>query len=114
MGHFIEELKRRKVIKVAIAYIVSAWVLLQVAELLSSILELPTWTAKLVLVLLLLGFIPALILAWAYDLTPDGIRADSEVTGDSGTASGSGKSVVALATIGILFVGAAGAAYCGR
>lgn len=70
MWHFIEELKRRKVIRVAVAYTITAWVLLQAADLLVSILELPVWTAKLVLVLLLLGFFPAIILAWAFDLTP--------------------------------------------
>lgn len=74
MGLFLNELKRRKVLRVAVAYVVAAWVLLQVAELLMSVLELPIWTARLVLVLLLIGFVPALILAWAYDLTPDGIK----------------------------------------
>ena len=76
MGNFFSELKRRKVLRVAAAYIVSSWVLLQVAELLSGILELPGWTPKLVFLLLVVGFLPALILSWAYDLTPDGVRSE--------------------------------------
>ena len=76
MGDFFSELKRRKVLRVAAAYIVSSWVLLQVAELLSDILELPEWTPRLVFLLLVVGFLPALILSWAYDLTPDGVRGE--------------------------------------
>lgn len=83
MGNFFSELKRRKVLRVAAAYIVSSWVLLQVAELLSGILELPGWTPKLVFLLLVVGFLPALILSWAYDLTPDGVRSEP---GDSSKA----------------------------
>jgi formylglycine-generating enzyme required for sulfatase activity/predicted esterase len=62
-------------LRVAAAYIVASWVVLQVADLLSEILELPDWTAKFALAILVIGFIPALILAWAYDLTPDGVEA---------------------------------------
>lgn len=79
MARLIEELKRRKVIRVLVAYLIAAWVLLQIAEVLSSILSLPDWAPKLVLFLLAIGLIPALILAWAYELTPDGIRRDAEV-----------------------------------
>jgi hypothetical protein len=75
MGQFFKELKRRKVLRVAAAYIVASWVVLQVADLLSEILELPGWTAKFAFAILLTGFVPALILAWAYDLTPDGVEA---------------------------------------
>jgi formylglycine-generating enzyme required for sulfatase activity/dienelactone hydrolase len=75
MGQFFKELKRRKVLRVAAAYIVASWVVLQVADLLSEILELPGWTAKFAFAILLIGFVPALILAWAYDLTPDGVEA---------------------------------------
>ena len=81
MGTFLQELKRRKVLRVAAAYVVASWVLLQVAELLSSILELPIWSAKLALVILVIGFVPALILSWAYDLTPDGVEATANIGG---------------------------------
>ncbi len=96
MGSFFSELKRRKVLRVAAAYIVASWVLLQVADVLASILELPAWAGKLTLFILVIGFVPAMILAWAYDLTPDGV----EVTPRSdGAAAGSGKGALAAAAI---------------
>jgi len=103
MGDFLQELLRRKVLRVVAAYVVASWVLLQVADLLASVLELPDWTAKLVFLILVVGFVPALILAWAYDLTPDGIR----VTADKdGTAAVSGKAPVAI-VIGFVVAGLA-------
>lgn len=58
-------------LRAAAAYVVASWVLLQVAEMLAPILDLPEWSAKLVFFILLIGFIPTLILSWAYDLTTD-------------------------------------------
>ena len=76
MGYF-GELKRRNVFRVGTIYVVGAWVLLQVAELLFDILELPDVALKWVFGLLVLGAPVALFLAWAYELTPDGLRPDS-------------------------------------
>ena len=76
---FFTELKRRNVIRVAILYAVSAWILLQITEVLTSLLPVPDWTGALVILLLALGFFPALIFAWAYELTPDGIRREKDV-----------------------------------
>lgn len=78
MPPLLEELQRRKVFRVLIAYLVASWLLLQVADVLSSILSLPDWAPKLVLFLLAIGVVPALILAWAYELTPQGIQRDEE------------------------------------
>ena len=74
LGAYFEELKRRKVIRVAIAYVVGAWVLMQVADATFEPLNLPQWSTTLVLWLLALGFPVALILAWALEVTPEGIR----------------------------------------
>jgi len=74
-----EELKRRNVIRVAIAYGVVSWLLLQVIATVVPILHLPEWVAKLTLVVLALGFVPALIFAWAFELTPEGVKKESEV-----------------------------------
>ncbi len=74
-----QELRRRNVIKVALAYAVTTWVLLQLTDVLSEILELPLWAPKLVLLLLGVGFLPALIMAWAFELTPEGIKLEKEV-----------------------------------
>lgn len=76
MGNLFFELKRRKVLRVAAAYIVSSWVLLQVADLLTDILELPEWAPKLIFLVLIVGFVPALILSWAFDVTPDGVQGE--------------------------------------
>jgi Tol biopolymer transport system component len=77
VGKLFEELKRRKVFKVAAVYAVVAWLLIQVAATVTPALQLPQWTPALVTVLLILGFIPSLIAAWAYELTPEGVRPDS-------------------------------------
>jgi hypothetical protein len=64
---------------------VSSQVLLQFADLLSSVLELPEWSAKLIFLIQVIGFIPALILVWVYDLTPDGIKVTPSGDGDVAT-----------------------------
>ena len=75
----IKELKRRNVFKVAIAYAVTTWILLQLTDVLTQILGLPEWAPKLILLLLVVGFVPALILAWAFEMTPQGIKLEKEV-----------------------------------
>lgn len=115
MGNFFSELKRRKVLRVAVAYIVAAWVLLQVADLLASILDLPGWASRLVLLILFIGFIPALILAWAYDLTPDGIEATQGIGSDeaAGASTGNKTSLLAAGLIILLAIVAGGVWYSG-
>jgi TolB-like protein/Tfp pilus assembly protein PilF len=78
-GVFFSELKRRKVYRVAIAYVVAAWVLAQVATQIGPFLEIPNWGIRLVLLLLALGFPVALILSWAFDITPQGIVRTDDV-----------------------------------
>jgi TolB-like protein/Flp pilus assembly protein TadD len=75
MSGFFEEVKRRKVYRVAAAYIVAAGFIIQVGSAIFPAWDLPNWAFRLVVVLLLIGFPIALILAWAYDVTPHGIRA---------------------------------------
>ena len=74
MSGFFEELQRRKVYRVAAAYVVAAGFLIQIASAAFPAWELPNWSLRLVIVLLLIGFPIALILAWAYDITPQGIQ----------------------------------------
>jgi TolB-like protein/Tfp pilus assembly protein PilF len=71
---FLTELKRRNVYKVAIAYGVVAWLLMQVASQIFPFFEIPSWAVRLVVLLLILGFPIALVLAWAFDLTPEGLK----------------------------------------
>jgi TolB-like protein/Flp pilus assembly protein TadD len=72
--NFFAELKRRNVYKVAIAYGVVAWLLMQVASQIFPFFEIPSWAVRLVVLLLILGFPIALVLAWAFDLTPEGLK----------------------------------------
>lgn len=74
MRDFFHDLKRRNVFKVGAAYLVMGWLLLQVSGSLESALDLPSWFDAAVVAALLLGFPVAIVLAWAYDLTPDGIK----------------------------------------
>ncbi|MEJ2514295.1 MAG: hypothetical protein P8102_03610 [Gammaproteobacteria bacterium] len=74
------ELKRRNVFRVAAAYAVLSWLVLQVADVLFEALELPTTYSKLIVVLLVLGFIPALVFSWVYELTPEGLKRESRVS----------------------------------
>ncbi|MCA1659142.1 MAG: hypothetical protein LC642_01160, partial [Verrucomicrobiaceae bacterium] len=72
--NFFSELKRRNVYRVAVAYAVVAWLLIQIATQLFPFFEIPNWAVRLVVLLLALGFPIALILAWAFELTPEGIQ----------------------------------------
>src|SRR5437764_4330956 len=74
MSGFFEELQRRKVYRVAAAYVIVAGFIIQIGSAVFPAWELPNWTLRLVVVLLLMGFPIALILAWSYDVTPQGIR----------------------------------------
>ena len=76
---FFGELSRRNVIRVGIAYAVASWVLLQIVDVISPIFELPVWAPKLIFLILAIGLVPALIFAWAFELTPEGIKKESEV-----------------------------------
>ena len=73
------ELSRRNVFRVGIAYAVASWVLLQIVDVISPIFELPAWAPKLIFVILAVGLVPALIFAWAFEMTPDGLKKESEV-----------------------------------
>jgi len=79
MSRVFQELKRRNVVRVGAAYLVAAWLLLQVTDILVPILSLPESAARFVFLLLLIGFVPALILAWAYELTPEGLKRERNV-----------------------------------
>ena len=75
---FFEELKRRNIFKVAIAYVVVGWLLLQVSEILVPALYLPNWVLTATAFFLFIGFLPAMIFAWAFELTPEGLRNISQ------------------------------------
>lgn len=79
---FIGELQRRNVVRVGVAYVVTSWFLLQVADTLLETMGTPDWVMRALLTLLMLGFLPVLIFAWAFELTPEGIKPEREVQRD--------------------------------
>src|SRR5512132_2235278 len=105
MSGFFEEVKRRKVYRVAAAYIIAAGFIIQIGSAVFPAWELPNWVFRSVVVLLLVGFPIALILAWAYDVTPQGIRVTP-----APTASGSHRrrNLIILIAIGVIVSAAAG------
>ncbi|MCJ7555807.1 MAG: hypothetical protein MUP90_02700 [Gammaproteobacteria bacterium] len=105
---FFEELKRRNVFRVGLAYVVSAWILAQVADLALEAFGAPAWVLKSLLVLLLFGFPVALIFAWAFEKTPEGIKLEKNVDRSQSMTPVTGKKldkgiIVALA-IAVVFL----------
>jgi TolB-like protein len=104
---FINELKRRNVIRVAIAYAVATWFLIEVSATTFPMLRLPEWAATLVTVLLLIGFPVALIFAWAYELTPEGLKKEKDVDRSESITQVTGRkldfAIIAVLTAALVF-----------
>src|ERR1700755_96328 len=79
LRNFFKELRRRNVYRVAAAYAIVAWLIIQIAASIFPVLEIPAWCVRLVIVLLVFGFPVALVMAWAYELTPEGLKRTEEV-----------------------------------
>ena len=105
MSGFFEEVKRRKVYRVAVAYVIAAGGIIQLASAAFPAWELPNWSLRLVIVLLLIGFPIALILAWAFDVTSQGIKATPAV---AAPGSHLRRNVIMLVATGIIISAAAG------
>src|SRR5438034_2625457 len=105
MSGFLEEVKRRKVYRVAAAYVIAAGGTIQLASASFPAWELPNWALRLVIVLLLLGFPIALMLAWAYDITAQGVRATPTIAGPQTHRS---RNVIMLVATGVIISAAAG------
>jgi TolB-like protein/Tfp pilus assembly protein PilF len=90
---FLAELQRRNVYKVGAAYIVVAWLLVQVATQIFPFFEIPNWAVRLVVLLLALGFPVALVLAWAFELTPEGVKRADEVPLEQSTTRRTGRAI---------------------
>ena len=111
LGNFFAELKRRNVYKVAIAYGVVAWLLIQIATQVFPFFEIPNWVVRLVVLVIIIGFPVALIIAWAFELTPEGLKRTE--TADAEHSAGRSRKrtwvyVVIIAgaiSIGLFFLG---------
>jgi TolB-like protein/Flp pilus assembly protein TadD len=107
--NLFSELKRRNVYKVAVAYAVVAWLLMQIASQIFPFFDIPNWVVRLVVLLLIIGFPIALIIAWAFEATPEGIKR-TEVADAAGQRSRGGAWIYvvligAALSVGLFFVG---------
>jgi TolB-like protein len=101
---FISELKRRNVFKVGVAYLMLAWVIVQVTSIAVPAIHLPAWVNSLVFLLGLIGFPLALFFAWAFEITPEGVKRESTIPSQSSITSHTGRKLNFI-IIGVLFIG---------
>lgn len=101
-GNFFAELKRRNVYKVAVAYAVIAWLLIQGASILFPTFEAPSWVMKVFVVIVAAGFILALIIAWAFEMTPEGMKRTEDVGPDEKIPQWSRRKFAALILIMVI------------
>ncbi len=105
-SNFFAELKRRNVYKVAVAYAVVAWLLIQIATQVFPFFDIPTWAVRLVIVMLIFGFPVALVLAWAFEITPEGIKREADVAAGQSVTHRTGRKLVAItAVLAVIAVG---------
>src|ERR1700759_1892233 len=96
---FFSELKRRNVDKVAVAYAVVSWLIIQIATQVFPFFEVPNWAIRLVVMLLILGFPAALIFSWAFEITPEGIKRESEIAANESITHQPGRKLIAITAI---------------
>ena len=96
------ELQRRNVIRMAGLYLVVAWLIIELAEML--LLGVPDWVLQAVTVMLALGFAPALVFSWVYELTPEGVKRESEIALEQSIASSTGRRMDRLILVGIVVI----------
>src|SRR5215471_16077699 len=96
---FFAELKRRNVYKVAVAYLIASWLLIQIATQVFPFFEIPNWAVRLVVLILILGFPAALIFSWAFEITPEGIKRESEIESDKSITRKTGRKLIGLTVV---------------
>jgi len=99
--NFLDELNKRNVIRMAGLYLVAAWLLVQGAEALLPLFAVPEWVSKVLSLILAIGFIPALICSWIYELTPEGVKRERDIPAEQSIASRTGQRMDRLIMIGI-------------
>ena len=100
---FFTELKRRNVYKVAVAYAVAAWLLIQAASILFPTFDAPPWLMQIFVVILVIGFPAALVFSWAFEITPEGIVRESEVEHGKPITRRTGRKIVAMTVVLAIF-----------
>jgi TolB-like protein/Flp pilus assembly protein TadD len=104
-GNFFSELKRRNVYKVAVAYAVVSWLLIQAASIFFPAFDAPPWVMKIFIIIIIFGFPVALIFSWAFEITPEGIKLESEIEPNKSIKRRTGRKIVAV-TIAFAIVAA--------
>src|SRR4051812_41614514 len=105
MASFFAELKRRNVYKVAVAYAVVAWLLIQAASILFPTYEAPAWVMKVFLAVVVAGFPIALVIAWAFELTPEGLKRTENVSPNESRPSSLRKFATLLVAVALVAAG---------
>src|SRR3984893_14874327 len=105
IDNFFAELKRRNVYKVAVAYAVVAWLTIQAASIFLPAFNAPQWVMQIVILILVVGFPIALAFSWAFEITPEGIKLESEIEPNKSIARRTGRKIVAV-TIALAVVAA--------
>jgi TolB-like protein/Flp pilus assembly protein TadD len=98
-GNFLAELKRRNVYRVAVAYAVVAWLLIQAASILFPTFEAPPWVMKVFVTAIILGFPVALVFAWAFEITPEGIKRADDVSPEKSITGSTGRKLTTISAI---------------
>jgi TolB-like protein len=105
---FWEELRRRNVVRVGIAYLVAAWLIVQVSDVLFEVFALPDWGMRMLVIILAVALPIVLLAAWAYELTPEGIKRESEVDRTQSITPQTGKKLnfatIALLTLAVAYL----------
>src|SRR5262245_4829585 len=99
MNNFFSEVKRRNVYKVAVAYAVVAWLLIQAASILLPTFEVPAWVMKIFVALLILCFPVALVFSWAFEITPEGIKREEDVGPNESITHHTGRKIVGITIV---------------
>lgn len=102
MGQFFDELKRRNVVRVGVAYLVVGWLVFQVGEIMFPTFGAPEWVFKSLILLIALGFPFALLFAWAFELTPEGIKKTEEVDASASITPNTGKKLNAITIVALV------------
>src|SRR5437870_9470674 len=97
--NFFSELKRRNVYKVAVAYVVVAWLLIQAASIFFPAFDAPSWAMKIFIIVIIFGFPVALIFSWAFEITPEGIKLESEIEPNKSITRRTGRKIAALTIV---------------
>src|SRR6202051_4664724 len=105
IDNFFAELKRRNVYKVAVAYAVVAWLLIQAASIFFPAFDAPPWVMKIFIIVIIFGFPVALIFSWAFEITPEGIKLESGIEPNKSITRRTGRKIVAV-TIALAVVAA--------